>query len=1402
MPRYELNRLGDVEFENLLQALIKEIIGDGTITFGAGPDGGREATFEGAAPYPSSVNQWSGTWIFQAKFHDTELRGVDKCRAALIKDVSDELEKITGKYNRRPDNYIVATNVPLTPTPESGTIDTILRTIFPKYRGQIKHLAIWGADDINRFLEKYPKVRTSYLHMIVPGDLIAWFLDERQRRDNEIATTIKSYLLATFGREQNAQMDQAGDVADKPVKLQRVFFELHVTLTAKSSRERRSLNSTYPQLVDYIKNENITPGPDRPIRLPVVQLFLASGYLRVVLIGGPGEGKSTAGQYLAQLHRAQLLGEIKDVAISEAYYPSLPRLPFRVILRDFGQWLSESHDTGGSNRNGTLDEFICDQIERVSARNISADTLHEVLRKNPILLILDGLDEITDPELKKNVTDRADEFVTRCEKILKADLQVLATTRPTGYNDQFSPDTFVHLTLTDLEPEQVRNYVERLILARDLDDSRAQRLRRGIEDCLHDRQIMLLMNTPLQVTILVLIITAGGTPPRQREALFNEYLEVIYKREQGKGSDIITTSRELLVGLHKYIGYELQERATRASATDATLTTDDYSRLVEEFIAWNDPYSPKERTRSQLRSITIDSGERLVLIVEPSAGRFGFELRSLQEFFAACHLVDTSKDTVQRYQRFEAIARFPHWQNVALFFAGRVGRNYPGEAANIVEVCKNIDRDGVDIYIRRGAQLALDIAFDRAFLPNRRLQRSVLEVALEVLECELTWQRRQNVAKLLRDMPGEDISDHVIPLLERKLSALAPQRLANTLHVITIIDPANEAALDAMQRMMRDPISRAQVMQPLLRVAGTQPDSFPLLKDLTSTLSAEQLGEQLAQLQGVEEYASVLSIFRRAMVSTEAQHAVVRSAARQPVALTMGSPSSTVRNIVCVRPEEQSGSQLLLRSVEAVAICRGGAESSRQKIANETIADIFDAYRKALPTMVIAGDGAGFADATGISEDHPLLVHMWILHLLLGDVTSESMQRAIEFFRTNRHDDYVRSAMTGDWHATPIFDYIVSRLSTGDDGTKMVAVLMKWSGVEGVRRWRTFRNHIYGDAAKRRRKASPRQDATDDEGAHVTTEKDQVWHAQLLQEAGDLNLLIYAATDFRIERNALTFALGDASRQVDAVFADSCLTAAKRLAIRQLCHLGNSDGVDAFELRGLILRKLLAADISHDDIIDSVLVSCYEVGVLDRALASQTLKCIGQRPNGISYIVMTPGASTSELYQEMLHFATSAEDAEIRRGAYRVIYGTSFSYTMYYDREHLRSPRFLGLANLHRDLCNSTDREARMAAIGLFSVRKTWPQGASNLIRILFQRCESDDEVLLLSRLIENELQFGKHRLALWKQTLTDLLGYHLYGPLNVEVQDALTRVLQTTNQSIEASQQHLGLPLTSDVSR
>lgn len=753
MPNYDLDRLGDKEFERLCQSLLKFVIGSGTITFGEGRDGGREATFSGKAPYPSETDSWEGDWIFQAKYHNVKLIGADEARKQVLSDLRSELDKIVNKYKYHCDNYILITNVPLSSVSRKGTHDRIALEVAPEFATKIPHIHVWGADELYRFLERYSELRRAYMHFITPGDLIAELMDKLISNKSKLAETIRLYLRTCFNQEQYAQLDQAGEVGEERMPLQRVFIDLEVT---PRYEERASMFSL--DLPLWLRK-----AAQEKKAISAMKTLLGETTSKTTLIGGPGQGKSTLGQYLAQLHRATLLDFLARLSDANKLVPLVARLPFRIILKEYAQWILDTKSEQG------LEFYIANNVKERAARGITADEIQDIIKNNPCLLIFDGLDEVTDRSLRIRMLDQITSFLDRCEDILHADIQVIATSRPTGYSNQFDPAHFFHLNLVTLTPAKVTEYVDRWVAARAIDRHKALQLKSSIKECAEDRQVQLLMNTPLQVTILVLIILSGGTPPKQREGLFDEYLEVIYKREKTKAKWIIQTEKPVLFGLHKYLGYVLHSSATSDHNVLSSLKEAAFIKNIREYLRFNDPYSPADEIDKQINLIVEEARDRLVLIVELTSGDFGFELRSLQEFFAAGHLTDTAKNSNQRYERFEAIARSSQWRNVALFFAGRVGRAYEGEAANILEVCKDIDRREPDIFLRRGAWLALDLASDRSFGPNRKLQRSLIEYCLPIVETDINEEQLNSLKSAIGRIPPEDTRDHLRPVIEEKL---------------------------------------------------------------------------------------------------------------------------------------------------------------------------------------------------------------------------------------------------------------------------------------------------------------------------------------------------------------------------------------------------------------------------------------------------------------------------------------------------------------------------------------------------------------------------------------------------------------------------------------------------------
>jgi hypothetical protein len=58
---YQLEELGPRAFEQLVVAVARKTIGPGLQVYGAGPDGGRDATYGGPIDWSSSPINWSNT---------------------------------------------------------------------------------------------------------------------------------------------------------------------------------------------------------------------------------------------------------------------------------------------------------------------------------------------------------------------------------------------------------------------------------------------------------------------------------------------------------------------------------------------------------------------------------------------------------------------------------------------------------------------------------------------------------------------------------------------------------------------------------------------------------------------------------------------------------------------------------------------------------------------------------------------------------------------------------------------------------------------------------------------------------------------------------------------------------------------------------------------------------------------------------------------------------------------------------------------------------------------------------------------------------------------------------------------------------------------------------------------
>lgn len=222
----DLSGLGSDGFEQMCQALAVHVLGAGLVVFGDGPDGGREATFDGPLTgYPSQAQPWNGYVVLQAKFKTKvgdPASGATWLRDQLKTELDAWSNPAAGRVRRGrlPEYLIIATNVSLSAVPGVGgkdRIDDLLRTYAD--RVGLKGWRVWDEAQIITFLSAYPEVRKGFSTLTTSNEVFAKILADmdKPRPLPEPAPLPPRYLPGEPGNE--AAFQEAYEAAGGAARL-------------------------------------------------------------------------------------------------------------------------------------------------------------------------------------------------------------------------------------------------------------------------------------------------------------------------------------------------------------------------------------------------------------------------------------------------------------------------------------------------------------------------------------------------------------------------------------------------------------------------------------------------------------------------------------------------------------------------------------------------------------------------------------------------------------------------------------------------------------------------------------------------------------------------------------------------------------------------------------------------------------------------------------------------------------------------------------------------------------------------------------------------------------------------------------------------------------------------------
>ena len=539
-------------------------------------DGGRDAFQKADTPSRST------TIVFQIKFY-SKAQAEKHPELWLKRKLEEERAVIQQLSLDGVQQYILITNVPGTAFPYKGSIDTVqalLNEWLPI------NAQCWWRDDLDRRLDRSSAIKWNYPEVLTGRDVIGAILtsslsEANERRDN----AIRAYL--TY------QMRVDDEVRFKQVELQNKLFDLFIDVPIEPSDMIPGMDITASDdvFMELLNDEELAESPSRHTRYlgstPPDRMGFrmgAASFLlrsivqkrlhRLVLEGAPGQGKSTIGQYLCQIHRIRLLAKDDEFQRVPAEHLASPvRLPFKVDLRDLAVWL-EGRDPFVTQSVGrpadwypTLEAFLAAQISHYAGgATFSVSDLQAVARVSYLLIVLDGFDEVADVGGRRDVVETITRAADRLEE-LAASSQIIVTSRPAAFANSpgFPRRTFPHFELASVTTDQAVEYATKWARARGLTDQERGQFVQTLQYKLQEPHLRELARNPMQLAILLsLILTQGSSLPDKRTAMYDSYIGVFFGREAEK-SAIVREHRELLIDIHRFLAWRLHVEAEESS---------------------------------------------------------------------------------------------------------------------------------------------------------------------------------------------------------------------------------------------------------------------------------------------------------------------------------------------------------------------------------------------------------------------------------------------------------------------------------------------------------------------------------------------------------------------------------------------------------------------------------------------------------------------------------------------------------------------------------------------------------------------------------------------------------------------------------------------------------------------
>lgn len=732
---YYFSHLDPVSFQRLVNAILVGRFGENLrLTPLRGADGGKDAETAPGNPYLRfdvttersdkglGARLDKGRYLFQVKHHRTIDTRLSDARNAVVSDFRSELVNnvLSRTGDERANYFYLITNVPASKD-ALAQVDTVRRELISTETNL--HADIWWSERLIAFLDQMPNLWPGFPDLFA-GRKVPLLPEIISGQAEGLPKVIRMALDRQYKRDSFIKFRQI----ELENSLSQLFIDLDVSLEHLSAGEGNQLLllDRWAGRGEPRSDASSYGGPwnTRSEFVSAVALLLNESNTaarRIILEGGPGQGKSTVTQMVAQIYRDIVINQHRLSPEGRWQAPKKVRLPLRMELRDFAEWLIK-------NTDGSVEEHLASLMKKeTGGSSLSVDQIHALVENSPVLLIFDGLDEVGSEESRDDVIRKIVECIDRFETNLHADLRIILTTRPpaiAGRREQL-PD-FRRYTIIPLTATRVSEFVKRWVAFQLQDTTERQWVKQSFEKRQNEVHVKALATNPMQLSVLLHFIRLKGEAfPDRRVELYREYFKTVIDRDVEKSAEL-QRNRDTIDVLHQLIGYKIHA-LTEAKLADGTLTRSMVLELVEDWIEGQggDP--------SRAPELFKIGEERLGLIIalkgEGEDAVYGFEIQPIREYFAAAFLSDQIEGDA--HVVFEELLRRSYWKEVALFLAGLRRAN---EKADLVTRSKPLDQDPSLGWRQDGRAMIFQLLQEGALSQPPHVYNEALDFVIDLLD--------------------------------------------------------------------------------------------------------------------------------------------------------------------------------------------------------------------------------------------------------------------------------------------------------------------------------------------------------------------------------------------------------------------------------------------------------------------------------------------------------------------------------------------------------------------------------------------------------------------------------------------------------------------------------------------